>query len=34
MIVYNSLYEMAEKLNISRPTARKYWREENSYGRA
>ena len=24
--VYNSLYEMAEKLNISRPTARKYWR--------
>jgi len=25
-IVYNSLQEMADKLNISRPTARKYWR--------
>ena len=27
-IVYNSLYEMSEKLNISRHTARKYWRVE------
>ena len=29
--VYKSLVEMCKKLNISKPTARKYWRQEGGY---